>query len=136
MSSAAASAMRMGSGHAIGAVDDRRQPNGTDDGQQNDGQQSRPRRHVTAAPLEIRRLMKLPRPVPSSRRKERHGERIHRMSEQQHEPLQQRDLEQHEPGAERPEVEQPPAPAGPGPSAARQQRAHDEEQRRARAKSP
>src|SRR6478752_4796596 len=47
----------------------------------------------------------------ATRRKERHRQRVNRVAEQQHEPLQQRYLEQHEAGPECTEVRQPGKPA-------------------------
>ena len=58
-------------------------------------------------------------PGAEQQREERDGQRIDRMAEQQHEPLQHRDLDQHEAGAERAEVGQPRQPAAARPAAGR-----------------
>ena len=47
-------------------------------------------------------------------REQRHRQRVHRVAEQQHEPLQHRHLDQHEAGAERAEVDEPRQPSAPG----------------------
>ena len=61
-------------------------------------------------------------------REERDRERIHRMAEQQHELLEQRDLEQHEARTERAEVGEPRRPARARPVGADEQRPDDEDE--------
>ena len=55
--------------------------------------------------------------------KQRDGQRVDRMAEQQHEPLQQRHLDEHEAGAQHAEVSEPARPVAAAQLAARQQRA-------------
>ena len=75
-----------------------------------------PRAGRCASP--IRRLSDAAQAGAEQQREERHRERVHRVAEQQHEALQQRDLDQHERAAEAREVGRASA-ASPWPSAPR-----------------
>ena len=85
-----------------------------------------------------RRLHAAPSAGAEQQREQRDGQRVDRMAEQQHEPLQHRHLDQHEAGAERAEVHQPREPSARArwPRPANDQRSDDEQHDKRRSEMP